>query len=177
MDSWGDSMESDDGIEESGYWSSTSTASGLSRASTRSKFTIEPFNLEQTSGKNEYDETDGDNKSIGDYSTVTTKGKTPPPESMDIVGSPPKLKSALRGSSSVDTSTTSPVSTLSPADSASAQDVILKRMREDPAYAKAMMAQFSFSPPAEPAAAPGLSKPVTSDTEPKSPPRAEGGEE
>jgi predicted component of type VI protein secretion system len=96
---------------------------------------------------------------------------------MDIVGSPPKLKSALRGSSSVDTSTTSPVSTLSPADSASAQDVILKRMREDPAYAKAMMARFSFSPPAEPAAASGLSKPVTSDTEPKSPPRAEGGEE
>jgi hypothetical protein len=95
MDSWGDSMESDDRNKESGYWSSTSTASGLSQASTRSKFAIEPFNLEQTSGKNEYDETDGDAKSIGNFSTIITKGKTPPSESMDIVGSPPKLKSAL----------------------------------------------------------------------------------
>ncbi len=178
MDSWGDSMESDDEHEESGYWSSSTAASGLSRASTRSKVELEPFNLEKTSGKNEYDKTDGDDKSIGDFSTVTTKGnKTPSPESMDIDGSPPKLKSALRGTSSVDTSITSPVSTLSPADSASAQDVIIQRMREDPAYAKAMMAQFSPPKPAESATAPGLSKPDTPATEPKSPPRVEGGEE
>jgi hypothetical protein len=171
-------MESNDEHEESGYWSSSTAASGLSRASTRSKVELEPFNLEKTSGKNEYDETDGDDKSIGDFSTVTTKGnKTPSPESMDIDGSPPKLKSALRCTSSVDTSITSPVSTLSPADSASAQDVIIQRMREDPAYAKAMMAQFSPPKPAESATAPGLSKPDTPATEPKSPPRVEGGEE
>ncbi len=177
LDSWGDSMESDDGIEESGYWSSSTAASGLSRTSTKSKLEIEPFNLDQTSGKNEYDEADGDDKSIGDYSTVTTKGKIPPPESMDVDGNTPKLKSALRSSNSIDTSTTSPVSTLSPADSASAQDAILQRMREDPVYATAMMAQFSFSPPAEPVASPGLSKPGTPDTTSKSPPRVEGGEE
>jgi hypothetical protein len=50
-------------------------------------------------------------------------------------------------------------------------------MREDPVYATAMMAQFSFSPPAEPVALPGLSKPGTPDTTSNSPPRVEGGEE
>ncbi len=134
---------------------------------------FEPFNLEKTSGKNEYDETDGDDKSIGDYSTVTTKGKMPSPDSTTD-SSPSKLKSALRSTSSIDTSTTSPVSTLSPADSLSAQDAVLQRMREDPVYAKSIMAQFSFSPPAEPATASGLSEPGTPMNTSKSPPRVEG---
>jgi hypothetical protein len=173
LDSWGDSMDSEDGNDDTGYWSSASTASGLSRASTKSKMEFEPFNLEKTSGKNEYDETDGDDKSIGDYSTVTTKGKMPSPDSTTD-SSPSKLKSALRSTSSIDTSTTSPVSTLSPADSLLAQDTVLQRMREDPVYAKAMMAQFSFSPPAEPATASGLSEPGTPMNTSKSPPRVEG---
>jgi hypothetical protein len=163
QDSWGDSLDSDN--EETGYWSSTSTASGLSRASTRSRIEIEPFSIDPTSGKNEYDLTgkDGDDKSIGDYSTITTKGKIPSPES------PPKLKSAMR-TGSVETSTTSLVSTLSPADSTSAHDAILQRMRDDPAYATAMMAQFSATKPAS-----GLSPPGTpNDTTMTSPPRAEG---
>ncbi len=95
LDSWGNSMDSEDGNDDTGYWSSTSTASGLSRASTKSKVEFKPFNLEKTSGKNEYDENDGDDKSIGDYSTVTTKGKTPSPESTNTDSSPSKLKSAL----------------------------------------------------------------------------------
>jgi hypothetical protein len=179
LDSWGDSMESDDGNEETGYWSSTSTASGLSRASTstKNKVEIEPFKLDQTSGRNEYDETNGDDKSIGDFSTVTKKGTSLPSEFMDLDDSPPKLKSALRGNSSISTSTTSPVSTLSPADSASAQDAIIKRMREDPAYARSMLEQFSSAPPAdETNVASGLSKPGAL-TPPTSPPRDEGGME
>mgnify|MGYP000662507752 CR=1 FL=1 len=179
LDSWGDSMESDDGNEETGYWSSTSTASGLSRASTstKNKVEIEPFKLDQTSGRNEYDETNGDDKSIGDFSTVTKKGTSLPSEPMDLDDSPPKLKSALRGNSSISTSTTSPVSTLSPADSASAQDAIIKRMREDPAYARSMLEQFSSAPSAdETNVASGLSKPGAL-APPTSPPRNEGGME
>ncbi len=178
LDSWGDSMDSEDGNDDTGYWSTASTASGLSRASTKSKLEIEPFTLEKSSGKNEYDETDGDDKSIGDYSTVTTKGKVPSPDSTTTESSHSNLKSALRNTnSSIDTSTTSPVSTLSPADSLSAQDAVLQRMREDPVYARAMMAQFSLSPPAESATASGLSKPNTPTIKSKSPPRIEGEEE
>ena len=128
--------------------------------------------MEKTSGKYEYDKTGGDDKSIGDYSTVTTKAEIPPPESTN---SPSKLRSALCSTSSIDTSTTSPVSTLSPADSLSAQAAILHRMREDPEYAKALMEQFA--PPAESKTAPSLSKPATSSNIYKSPPRAEGDEE
>jgi hypothetical protein len=182
LDSWGDSLDSE---EDTGYWSSTSTASGLSRVSAKSgTIEIEPFIIEESSGKNEY-EYGGDDNSVGAYSTVT-KGRPSSPVDLTIEGSPP-LKSALRGSSSasIDTSTTSPISTLSPADSASAQNAVLQRMRDDPEYAKALMSQFS--PPAKPAASTGspANIPAASDsssgdapaTESANPPQSEGGEE
>jgi hypothetical protein len=90
-DSWGDSLDSD---EDTGYWSSTSTASGLSRMSTKSGTSarngieIEPFNIDETLGKNEY-EYGGDDKSVGAYSTVTTKGPSTGSASKDNPPSPP----------------------------------------------------------------------------------------
>lgn len=168
LDSWGDSLDSEG--EDGGYWSSTSTASGLSRASGKSGIEIEPFTIDESSGKNEY-EYGGDDTSVGAYSTVT-KGNSPPlsPITDDIT----PLKSALRGSS-ISTSATSQVSTLSPADSESAQNAVLTRMREDPAYAKALMTQFST---ANPSAIPGPFSPGTAPvTDPTNPPHSEGGEE
>jgi hypothetical protein len=132
-DSWGGSLESDD---DAGYWSSTSGASGLSRASnaTGGSF-LEPFDITASAGKNEY-EYEGDDLSVGAWSTVTTK------------------RSDLGSAASLDTSTTSPLSTLSPAESANAQDALLKRMRDDPAYAQSLMQQFNATTTQSPATAP-----------------------
>ena len=52
-DSWGDSLESDD---DAGYWSSTSGASGVSRASSATdRIFLEPFDIKAGAGKNKYD--------------------------------------------------------------------------------------------------------------------------
>ena len=89
----------------------------------------------------------------------------------------------MKGSSTV-TDPTSPVSTLSPANSASAQAAVIQRMREDPQYASEMMAQFSLNPkapsPPEPDVmivdTPGPDTPVTQNLPPTNPPtESEGG--
>jgi hypothetical protein len=104
----GHSLESDD---DAGYWSSTSGASGVSRASSATdRNFLEPFDITAGAGKNEYDE--GDNQSIGAWSTVTKGNDATRPGPEKVSGAP------ANSTASVDTSTTSPMSTLSPGDSA-----------------------------------------------------------
>ncbi len=139
-DSWGDSLESDD---DAGYWSSTSGASGVSRASSATdRIFLEPFDIKAGAGKNEYDE--GDDQSVGAWSTVTKGNDATSPGPEKVSGAP------ANSTASVDTSTTSPMSTLSPgdsADSAIAQEALLMRMRSDPIYAEELMRQFMASLP------------------------------
>ncbi len=139
-DSWGDSLESDD---DTGYWSSTSGASGASHASSATEcIFLEPFDITAGAGKNEYDE--GDDQSVGAWSTVTKGNDATSPGPEKVSGAPANF------TTSVDTSTTSPMSTLSPgdsADSARAQEALLMRMRSDPTYAEQLMRQFMASPP------------------------------
>jgi hypothetical protein len=135
-DSWGDSLESDDDAD---YWSSTSGASGVSRASSATdRNYLEPFDITAGAGKNEYDE--GDDQS----STVTKGCDATSPGPAKTSGAP------ANSTASVETSTTSPMSTLSPgdsADSAIAQEALLTRMRSDPLYAEELMRQFKASLP------------------------------
>jgi hypothetical protein len=59
--SWGDSLESDD---DARFWSSTSVASGISRASSATdRIFLEPFDISAGAGKNKYN--DGDDQSVG----------------------------------------------------------------------------------------------------------------
>jgi hypothetical protein len=131
-DSWGDSLESDD---DSGSWSSTSGASGVSRASSATDCNfLEPFDITAGAGKNEYDE--GDDQSVGAWSTVTKGNDATSPGPAKASGAP------ANSTASVDTSTTRPMSMLSPgdsADSAIAQEALLTRMRSDPLYAEELM--------------------------------------
>jgi hypothetical protein len=107
-DSWGDSLESDD---DAGYWSSTSGASGVSRASSATDCNyLEPFDITAGAGKNEYDE--GDDQSVGAWSTVTQGNDATSPGPAKASGAP------ANSTASVDTSTMSPMSTLSRGDSA-----------------------------------------------------------
>jgi hypothetical protein len=139
-DSWGGSLESED---DAGYWSSTSGASGLSCASNATGGSVlEPFDITASAGKNEYGY-EGDDQSVGAWSTVTTKRTDP--GARVTHGDP---------ASSIDTSTTSPMSTLSPAESATAQEALLQRMRDDPAYAQSLMQQFNAAKTQSPATAP-----------------------
>jgi hypothetical protein len=128
-DSWGDSLESDD---DAGYWSSTSGASGVSRASSATdRNFLEPFDIMAGAGKNEYDE--GDDQSVGAWSTVTKGNEATSPGPEKVSGAP------AHSTASVDMSTTSPMSTLSPeesADSDAAQEALLTRMHSDPIYAE-----------------------------------------
>ncbi len=139
-DSWGDSLESDD---DAGYWSSTSGASGVSCASSATDHNyLEPFNITAGAGKNEYDE--GDDQSVGAWSTVTKGNDATSPGPAKASGAP------ANSTASVDTFTTSPMSTLSPGDSAdstTAQEALLTRMCSDPIYAEELMRQFMASLP------------------------------
>ena len=139
-DSWGDSLESDD---DAGYWSSTSGASGVSRASSATNGVfVEPFDITAGAGKNEYDE--GDDQSVGAWSTVTKGNDGMGPGTAKATGH------SANSTASIDTSTTSPMSTLSPggsADSEYAQEALLSRMRSDPIYAQELMRQFTASFP------------------------------
>jgi hypothetical protein len=154
-DNWGDSFGSDD---DAGYWSSTSSASGVSRASRGTDRTfLEPFDIMAGAGKNEYDE--GDDQSIGAWSTVTKGNDATSPGPAKASGAPAHSKA------SVDTSTTSPMSTLSPeesADSDVAQEALLTRMLSDPIYAEELMRQFMASQNTTP--------PTTQTTTPVFPP-------
>jgi hypothetical protein len=138
--SWGESLECDD---DAGYWSSTSGASGVSRASSETNCNyLEPFDITAGAGKNEYYE--GDDQSVGAWSTVTKGNDATSPGPAKASGAP------ANSTASVDTSTTSPMSTLSPedsADSAIAQEALLTRMRSDPLYAEELMRQFMASLP------------------------------
>jgi hypothetical protein len=138
-DSWGDSLESDD---DAGYWSSTSGASGVSRASSATDRNYLELDITAGAGKNEYDE--GDDQSVGAWSTVTKGNDTTSPGPAKTSGAPANF------TASVDTSTTSHMSTLSPGDSAGsaiAQEALLTRMRSDPLYAEELMRQFMASLP------------------------------
>jgi hypothetical protein len=139
----GDSLESDD---DAGYWSSTSGTSGVSRASSATDCNyLEPFDITAGAGKNKYNE--GDNQSVGAWSTVTKGNDATSPGPVKASGAP------ANSTASVDTSTTSPMSTLSPgdsadsADSAIAQEALLTRMRSDTLYAEELMRQFMASLP------------------------------
>ena len=188
-DSWGDSLASND--DDEGYWSATSGASAPSRASSTGTFILEPFEITEGKGTNEYDGED-DGVSVGAWSSVSRGQKSQAPTVTDDVadedmGSPavpnPTLRSALKGSSPA-TALTSPVSTLSPANSASAQAALIQRMHDDPQYASELMAQFSLTPKApyqpEPDVmivdTPGPDTPVTPNLPPANPPtESEGG--
>jgi hypothetical protein len=139
-DSWGVSLESDD---DAGYWTSTSGASSVSRASSATdRNYLEPFDITAGAGKNEYDE--GDDQSVGAWSTVIKGNDATSPGPAKASGAP------ANSTASVDTSTTSPMSTLSPGDSADspiAQETLLTRMRSDPLYAEELMRQFMASLP------------------------------
>jgi hypothetical protein len=131
-DSWGDSLESDD---NAGYRSSTSGASSVSCASNATdRNYLEPFDITAGAGKNEYDE--GNNQSVGAWRTITKGNDATRPGPAKAFGAP------ANSTALVDTSTTSPMRTLSPgdsADSAIAQEALLTRMRSDPLYAEELM--------------------------------------
>jgi hypothetical protein len=103
---------------------------------------LEPFDITAGAGKNEYDE--GDDQSVGAWSTVTKGNDATSP-------GPAKASEApVNSTASVVTSTTSLMSTLSPgdsADSAIAEEALLTHMRSDPLYAEELMRQFMASSP------------------------------
>jgi hypothetical protein len=128
--SWENSLESDD---DAGYWSSTSGVSGVSNASSATdRNFLEPFDIMAGAGKNEYDE--GDDQSVGAWSTVTKGNDATSPGPEKVSGAP------AHSTASVDTS--SPEES---ADSDVAQEALLTRMRSDPIYVEELMRQFMAS--------------------------------
>ncbi len=152
---WGDSLGNSD-IEDENYWSDTS---GLSRASrgTRSSMRsgggtiLEPFNITEESGENEYD-ADGDGQSVGEW-TSATRGTDPRPseDESELIAD-----------------------TASLAVSTSAEAALLDRIRADPNFAKTILLQLAADQPQAASPSPPAQLPSSLPSKPPPPNSGEG---